>query len=126
VATAIGLVLLAAGVALAIGLGGGGYVNLGALLLFVGGVILLADRTGTVNSKRSRRRRRSHSSRSRSSGHSSGHSSGERWLAPLDVVDVRPPPKPHTASEPDLDLDLDHVRDEERTRPSRRRRPGPT
>ena len=83
-ATVIGLVFLAAGVYLSVGLAGGGYTNLGVLLLFVGGVTLLVDRTGTVTRRKAKRRRK----RSRSSGE---RSSKETWLAPVEVIDMRGP-----------------------------------
>jgi len=116
IATAIGLVFLAAGVCLVVGLAGGAYTNLGVLLLFVGGVTLLVDRTGTVTRRKKRRLRLT---RSRSS---SSRSSRETWLAPVEMIDMRGPADASGAE----DLDLGRVRTSTRRRPSRRRRPGPS
>ncbi|HEY7939499.1 MAG TPA: hypothetical protein VID05_06675 [Acidimicrobiales bacterium] len=115
IATVIGLVFLAAGVYLSVGLAGGAYTNLGVLCLFVGGVTLLVDRTGTVTSRKAKRRRkRSHSSGERSSK--------ETWLAPVEVIDMR---GPSDAASTDH-LDLGRVPRAPRSRPARRRRPGPS
>ena len=116
IATAIGVVLLAAGVYLAVGLAGGGYVNLGVLLLFIGGVTLLVDRTGTVTRRKARR---SHRKRSRAQGE---RSSKQTWLAPVEVIDMRGPAESSTSEQ----VDLGRVRTSPRTRPIRRRRPGPS
>jgi hypothetical protein len=115
IATVIGLVFLAAGVYLTVGLAGGAYTNLGVLLLFVGGVTLLVDRTGSVTRRKAKhRRKRSHSSGERSSK--------EKWLAPVEVIDMRGPSE--TASTEHLELG--RVRSVPRSRPARRRRPGPS
>jgi hypothetical protein len=116
IATAIGLVFLAAGVCLSVGLAGGAYTNLGVLLLFIGGVTLLVDRTGTVTRRKARRLRLK---RRRSSGR---RSSKDAWLAPVEVIDMRGPSEASGTER----VDLDRVRTSPRTRPARRRRPGPS
>ena len=116
IATAIGLLFLAAGVCLAVGLAGGAYTKLGVLFLFVGGVTLLVDRTGTVTRRKPRHLRLG---RSRSS---SGRSSKEKWVAPVEVIDMRGPSEASGTEH----LDLGRVRTSTRSRPSRRRRPGPS
>jgi hypothetical protein len=115
IATVIGLVFLAAGVYLSVGLAGGAYTNFGVLCLFVGGVTLLVDRTGTVTRRKAKhRRKRSHSSGERSSK--------ETWLAPVEVIDMRGPSDAASTEH----LDLGRVRSAPRSRPARRRRPGPS
>jgi hypothetical protein len=116
IATAIGLLFLAAGVCLSVGLAGGAYTSLGVLLLFVGGVTLLVDRTGTVGRRKARSVRRK---RSRSSGR---RSSKEVWVAPVEVIDMRGPSEASGTEQ----LDLGRVRTSARSRPARRRRPGPS
>jgi hypothetical protein len=115
IATVVGLLFLAAGVYLSVGLAGGGYTSLGVLCLFVGGVTLLVDRTGTVTRRKAKHRRK----RSRSSGE---RSSKETWLAPVEVIDMRGPSDAANTE----NLDLGRVRSASRSRPARRRRPGPS
>ena len=98
-----------------LGLAGGPATTYGLVLVFIGGVLVLTDRTGTVRRRKSRRRSRSQS-RDRK----------RKWVAPIELIDLRGHPDPTD----DLSPDLPPVRTTppQRTTPPpntlRRRRPG--